>query len=382
MNNHHARVETDSPERLARLLGFLRADPGNATLLADAARAAYDAHSFACCDELLARHEAIDPLPPSLLNLQGLSYMSQGQFHSALASFERATLLESNPVMQYNSAYAAAMLGRFDHALSLLDDPVIAAVPLAVALKVRSLYHLGNLKATIELAKLHVGDPEVEDEIAGLLATALLDSGDFAGAREYATLAHPTTDSLTVRGLLLLDDANNEDALSLFKEALEIRPDNHRADLGLGLALLAQENFGSAAKHMDAAAEAFVTHAGSWVAAGWAHLLDGKRELARARFEEASRVDRGFAEGPGSLAVVDFMEGKVAEAKHHATAALRLDRACLSAALARSLLSSAAGDQASANAIRHAALHRPLSSDGKTIAQILARHAATASPKR
>ncbi|MGF6647338.1 tetratricopeptide repeat protein [Paraburkholderia sp. GAS82] len=377
MNSHHERTEATSSAHLDRLMDFLRADPHNVSLLGAAATAAYDAQCFDVCDELLKRHNAATgSLPPALLNLEGLSAMSQSNFEVALAAFEQLLSRENDPAVRYNAAYAAAMLGRFEHAIGLLDSRVIAAIPQATALKIRALHHLGHLQEVIALAEAHLNNPETGAEITGLLATALLDAGDIEGARRYAAMARENADSLTVRGMLTLDEANNADAMALFSEALQTRPDNVRALLGLGLALLAQERFAEAAAQMDAAAAAFKTHAGSWIAAGWAHFLNGDRIRARTRFEEAGRVDRGFAEAPGSLAVVDFAEGKLADARRHSVAALRLDRACLSAALAQSLLSNADGETDVAAAIRDAALNRPLDASGKTIAQALARRAA------
>lgn len=379
MDQRHNRARSVPSDRLVRLLDYLQADPFNRKLLADAASEAFDSQCFAQCDELLQRYEALGALPPALLNLKGLSAMSQGEFDTALATFDLLSSYGLNPVTQYNTAYAAAMTGRFDQAVERLDEKVLADVQQAAALKIRSLHHLGRLEEAIELASQHASDPHNSAEICGLLATALLDAGDIEGARHYAAQSQDTSDGLTVRGLLSLDETRNEDALALFEQALKAQPDNRRAHLGMGLALLAQGNFSGASKQIDVAAQAYGKHAGSWIAAGWAHLLGGDLTQARARFDEGARVDRGFAEAPGGIAVVDVMEGKLVDAKRHAATALRLDRACLSAALAQSLLSSAAGDQASADAIRNAALQRPLTENGKTIAQALAQRAAKTS---
>jgi tetratricopeptide (TPR) repeat protein len=377
MNNYQEHPGPTPSGHLDQLLGFLHTDPENLSLLLATATAAYDAQRFDRCDELLQRYTAIaGSLPPALLNLKGLSAMSQGHFEAALAAFEPLLTHEGDPAVQYNTAYAAAMLGRFEYSVEQLDSRVIAAVPQAITLKIRALYHLGHLQEVIALAKAHLNDPESGAQNTGLLATALLDAGDVEGARHYAAIASETSDGLTVRGMLTLDEADNAAAMALFTEAIKARPDNLRARLGLGLALLAQERFAEAAGHMESAAAAFKTHAGSWVAAGWAHLLDGNHAQARARFEEAGRVDRGFAEVPGSLAVVDFMEGQLSDARRHSVAALRLNRACLSAALAQSLLSSAEGETDVAAAIREAALNQPLDANGKTLAQALARRAA------
>ena len=381
MNPLHTPSASAMPERLVRLVDYLAADPANPNLLEDVATVAFDAQHFALCDEMLARRETLGPLSPALLNLRGLSAMAQRRFDDALALFESLRAAGSDPVVEYNMAYAKAMLGRFEEAIALLADPVLAAVSPAVALKLQSLHHLGRLADAIELGKQHANDPGIGAEISGLLATALFDAEDVEGARHYAAQASGTADGITVRGLLALDGADTHEALDLFGHALSLSPGNSRARLGLGLSLLAQEQFADAAEQIDLAAAAFETHAGSWVAAGWAHLLGGKLKEARTRFEQAARADRGFAEAPGGLAVVDVYEGKLDEAKRHAAIALRLDRNCLSAAQALTLLSTAAGDHAAAGAIRDTALHRTLGPNGRTIAAALSRRAARMSRK-
>ena len=59
------------------------------------------------------------------------------------------------------------------------------------------------------------------------------------------------------------------------------------------------------------AAELFVSHIGSWVAAGWAHVIAGDRAAGRARFERALALDDRFAETQGALAVLDVVEGQL-----------------------------------------------------------------------
>ena len=124
---------------------------------------------------------------------------------------------------------------------------------------------------------------------------------------------------------------------------------------------------------IDRGAELFGTHLGSWIAAGWAHFIAGDHAAARARFERALALDPTFAESHGGLAVIDVAEGKLKQASERTKVALRLDRECYGAALARSLLASSAGNPARAKAILDQALVTPVDASGRTIAQSLAR---------
>ncbi|MEZ0604619.1 tetratricopeptide repeat protein [Paraburkholderia sp. IW21] len=360
---------------LKRLLGFVESDPHNLNLLADAADAALDAQQFALCDELLDRHAAQQPLPPSLVNLRGLSAMSQRRFDEAEQCFISLQENSTEPAVVYNLAYANAMLGRFDEAAALLHETILASIPAAAALKVRALHHLRRVDEARELAQRYVDRPDADPELRGAYATLLFDAGDEEGAKRYAAMAPETADSLTVRGLLAIADGADAEAASMLERALQLRPESGRAKLGIGLCLVSNERFDEASRALDEAANLLKTHAGSWVAAGWAHLLNGALDTAKARYERAAELDRGFAEAPGGLAVVNFRQQRFDEARRYANVALRLDRSCLSAALALNLLAAHDGDQATADAILHAAVNRPIDSDGLTIAQALMRRA-------
>ncbi len=94
---------------------------------------------------------------------------------------------------------------------------------------------------------------------------------------------------------------------------------------------------------------------------------------ARARFETALDLDPNFAETHGSLAVLDLLEGNSESARERSEIALRLDRQCYSAALARSLLAAGAGDQETARRIYEKAIDTPVDGSGRTIGQALAK---------
>ncbi|HEF5873489.1 TPA: tetratricopeptide repeat protein [Burkholderia cenocepacia] len=366
---------TAATARVERLLSFLDADPDNLNLLADAASAAFDANDFALCDELLDRHAARAPLPPALAHQRGLAALSQHRFDAALRAFAPLLTTHDDPAIRYNAAYATAMLGRFDEAVSLLDDATLASVPGAIPLKLRALHHLGRLDDAIALGRRHIDRPDASPELYGALATALFDAASVDDARRCAELAGDTVDGLTVRGLLALDDASVDPARELFRRALALAPDSARATLGLGLVELSAQQFPVARELLDHAANTLNVHPGAWVAAAWGHLFDGAPDAARTRFERAAALDRGFADAHGGLAVVCVHEGRIDEAKRHAEIARRLDASCLSAALVDSMIATRTGDERKADAIRQAALNRPLGPDGRTLAQALSMRA-------
>ncbi|PXX35431.1 MULTISPECIES: tetratricopeptide repeat protein [Burkholderia] len=360
--------------RVERLLSFLETDPDNLNLLADAATAAFDAHRFTLCDELLDRHAARAPLPAALANLRGLAALSQHRFDAALHALEPLLTTHDDASIRYNAAYANAMLGRFGKAVELLDDATLSGESRAIPLKLRVLHHLGQLDDAIALGRRHADSHAASPELYGALATALFDTADLDGARRYAEQSVDTVDGLTVRGLLALDAGSIDNARALFRRAHAINPDGARATLGIGLVDLAEQRFTDATGTLDRAANLLKIHAGAWAAAAWAYLFDGNPDAARIRFERAAELDRGFADAHGGLAVLCVHEGRFDEARRNMAIARRLDASCLSAALTESLLATHAGDTRTADEIRCAALDRPLGPDGRTLAQALARY--------
>jgi Tfp pilus assembly protein PilF len=71
--------------------------------------------------------------------------------------------------------------------------------------------------------------------------------------------------------------------------------------------------------------------------------------------------------------VLDLMAGDPEGAREKSEIALRLDRQCYSAALARSLLAAGQGDQETARRIYEKAIETPVDASGRTIAQALAK---------
>ncbi len=161
-------------------------------------------------------------------------------------------------------------------------------------------------------------------------------------------------------------------SIALFDRALAAAPRDARALLGKGLGLMAKGERAEAARAIDQAAELFERHLGSWVAAGWAYFIMGDYATSRARFETALAIDDTFAEIHGGLAVLDVMAGQLESAERRTEVALRLDRNCFSAALAKVLMLAGRGDVKTAERVRDIALNTRIGAGGRTIAQAMA----------
>jgi tetratricopeptide (TPR) repeat protein len=360
--------------RLQRLLGFLGHDPKNLRLIADAAQAAFDEGDPACAERLLERYDAIEPLPPALVNLRGMAALDAQRYEDAKTSFE-ALLAASpdEPELRFNLAWTKAMLRDWRGAEALLGDAVMAASPRAPQLRIQVLHHLGRLDDALAVGgRLAERFPDNRD-LMGELATVAIDAEQLSLAEAYARRAGDQHDGLATLGMLTLNDDRVDASIALFRRALAADPRNARALLGEGLGLLAKGEPADATRAIDAAAGLFETHLGSWVAAGWAYFVKGDYATSRARFETALAIDGAFAEIHGGLAVLDVAMGQLESAERRTEVALRLDRNCLSAALAKVLVLSARGDVKTAERVRDTALNTKIGASGRTIAQAMAR---------
>jgi tetratricopeptide (TPR) repeat protein len=367
-------AEAPAQSRLDRLLPMLEADPANLALLADAAETAIAEQRPETASELLDRYAAIAALPPRETNLAGLAALQTRNYHRAAQLF--GELVEAGvdePAVRFNLAWACAMDKDFDRALELLDDGLARALPQAAMLQVQLLHDRGDFDGAAARAREYV---EIHPSYGPLMAAVSVLALDVEDAELAAACAakggeHP--DALTTLGTLALGEERATEALALFDRALERNSHVPRAGVGRGLARLLTGEAPDAAADIDRGAEMFGDHLGSWIAAGWAHFVNKDMASARARFEKALELDDTFAETHGSLAVLDLLDGNVEGAREKSEIALRLDRQCYSAALARSLLAAGAGDPEKARRIYDMAINTPIDGSGRTIGQALAK---------
>lgn len=369
-----AATAAASVSRLRTLLGFLDQDQNNLSLLAEATAAALEIGDLAGVSRLIERYERLAPLPPAMLGLQGLAWLDAGDYAAAARVFE-ALLMDhpEDPTLAFNLAWSRGMLGDHQGALDCLPQAVAAGVPRAAALKVQALHHLGRVDEALAegepLARLW---PE-DRELAAALSVAATDAERLDLARLYAGRAGPHPDGLATLGALALSDDRVEEAIGYYDQALMARSDNARALLGKGLGLLVAGQGQDAAENLVRSAEIFGDHPGTWIAAGWAQFVNGDYAESRLSFERALAADGNFAECHGGLAVLEAVEGRFDNARQRAEVALRLDRACLSAALATSLILEHDNDPSKAARVRDIALNAPIGPEGRTLAQALGK---------
>ncbi len=277
------------------------------------------------------------------------------------------------PPIRFNLAWSRAMDKQFEAARDVLTDATAEALPQAAQLQIGLLHQLGDIDLALTRAHILLALFPEHRGLNAAVSTLAIDGDDMALARDTATRAGDHPDALVTLGTLALGDDAVDAAEDLFAAALAGNADSPRAWVGQGLAKLARNEPHAATKSLDRGAQLFGDHLGSWLAAGWAHVIAGDIALGRSRFETALALDDRFGEAQGSLAVIDLMEGRVDEARRRTEIALRLDRQSFAGALAAMMLRAGEGDEAAARRIFERALTVSIDPQGRTLGEALVR---------
>jgi tetratricopeptide (TPR) repeat protein len=370
MNDAEPSLDRNSTVHLGRLMSYLAQDPENAQLLLDCSSVAINAGKIDIAAGLLAQFDKNGTQSPELLNLKAVLAMMKRNFGAAHTAFRELMATGANdPAIRFNFAWSKAMLEDYAGAEALLDDEVVNAVPRAAGLKIQMLHHLQRMDDGLACGAQYVALYPQDQALFGALSVLAMDADQAGLAEHYARGASNSAEGLSTLGSLLLGSGKVEESLGYFADALKLNPNSGRSWLGTGLVGLSQGNIAQAAIDLDRAAGLLKTHLGSWIASGWAHFINKDIKVARTRFETALALDSRFSESHGGLAVIDINEGYLKSARKRTERALRLDPACFSGALAKSMLLALDGDVDASTVIRDRTLTTPIYEDSITIVQ-------------
>lgn len=342
--------------RATRLSGYLREDPRNPGLLAEACDAALAAGLHALAGQHMDTAEALGLDPAAWTFRRARSCIAQRKLEDA----ERllAQLLEAqdrNPGIAHDLAYVRLLQGAFDAARALLAPWIIGAEPaepdMLEALQVlwlRAAHRLDDLDAAWEWIQRQHAMGHLQPAACGVASLLALDLGRFDDARSLAERAlaqRPLqAEALVTRGSLALADRNTLRATHLLEQALQCNPEDGRTWSALGLCSLQAQDWPLAQARFERALQAMPAHVGTWHALGWSRLLQQDTQGALEAFRRALDLDRNFAESHGALGLALAVGGQRAEAEAHLQAARRLDPANVTGRYAQALLAGEAGD--------------------------------------
>lgn len=360
MSGNQSRAQ-EASHRLDRFEAFLKADPENSRLLADAFHAALQCGEWERARGHLNHAQALQPGDAAWVLREGDFWLAQRRFDEARKVLgQLAQLAEPGTpfgaVVAHNLAFIDFELGAYADCIQKLEPWVSEVAPQGDAsmsdvqqLWLRALHRAGELERACEWAAKHEQSGTLHPAAAGVAALAAIDHEDVAAAQRWTLMAFngpqaPTMEALASRATLALAGRDAKGAQQWADEALKLNPRDGRAWSARAFASLLTGDLATAAHDFKQAVAFMPEHVGTWHGQGWTHVLLNDILQARASFEAALARDRNFAESHGGLAVVLALQKQAHSAQEHIELALRLDKNSLSARYAQILLSGEARD--------------------------------------
>lgn len=360
-------------QRLARLDAYLREDPGNQALNAEAFEAALRCGEWERAEAYLRTGQFSGQNDLGWALREGDMWMARQNWHQAQLVLESLQKRSNVPTdfyraVQHNLAYIDFQKGDYSAGIQrlapILEDRQQSGVhPALQLLWLRILHRLGELDRACCWAKAQENAGMLGPEAAGVASLIALDASDLAAARRWslaaldAVLAAPKSiEALVTQSSLALADQNGAGARRFANEALSINPTEGRAWSTRAFADLLEGELSVALKHFEQALAMMPQHIGTWHGKAWTQILLKDLDAAQSTFETALEMDRNFAESHGGLAVVLALKQKIQEAQFHIDRALRLDPENLSGRYAQAIVD---GDVHDANSLKRFA-HRLL----------------------
>lgn len=339
-------------QRLDRLEGFLREDPDNLALRADAFDTALQGGDWARAEVHLRHGERHDPVPWSWRLREGQWLLAQGRRDEARAHLH--TLADNpsapagiRPVVAHDLAFIALRDGAPDAGLLELapwvgDDLHRPLDPSLQMLWLRLLHHAHRIDEAMAWSRARAQAHTLATPAAGVAALVALDANDFASALAWSdqSLQAPGAplEAFVARASVALARDEADLGRALLERAMALNPNDGRVLSALGYTELLARRLDVARAVLTRAVEAIPQHVGTWHALGWTCLLQNDLDAARAAFEQAVALDRNFAESHGGLAVVLAVRNERDAAADAIRRAKGLDRNTLSGRYAQAVL--------------------------------------------
>ncbi len=345
----NATANAPGPQsRLERLAAYLAIEPDNVALLMDLAAEAWRARDREACVRALRNLQRLDALDADHAALLGRALATMGDADAAVAELEAAIgRFPTSLRLRFELARTLFALGRNDEALQHLPaaagdanlDEAIAA------LRIRLLHHTGALEQAVEVGRRFDAAAAMPPGVEAALLPVLVDLGEIDEAVRRATALTRASgtpvpyEAFEPLAIDALDRQGAAESIEWIERALAIRRDDGRIWLLAALAQLQGGQPAAARESIATAVHLMPEHGGSRLAQGWIDLVVGDLDHARTSFEQAIDASPAFAECHGSLAVVEALQRRGAEADALIRKALLLDPECASARYARLLRS-------------------------------------------
>jgi len=358
-------------QRLDRLENYLREDPQNAALLADAFDTALQSGALDRAEFHLRHAMALGHDGPDWGLREAHLMLAQHRWDDARASLAKLRdECESEPLLAaavaHDLAYVELRTGNAEAGLTALRplvEGVSSTEPLAPSLQalwLRLLHREQRLADACRWAGERFAANQLAPDAAGVASLAALDAGDFLTCQRWADFALGNgglcTEAFVARGSTALAQRDSARARTLTLRALEQNGEDGRTWSALGFCEMLDGQLAAARVAFDRAVVTMPDHIGTWHGMGWAALMANDLPAARRAFESALALDRNFGESHGGMAVVLAMAGEREAAQKAIERALRLDPGSLSPRYARAALDGDARDLGALQRLAHKVL--------------------------
>jgi tetratricopeptide (TPR) repeat protein len=189
--------------------------------------------------------------------------------------------------------------------------------PRVLSLLAEALVETGDLAGAAqrlrEAARVDPDDPEVHFRLGSVLSEVGRTDEAIASYEESIALA-ANPDAHVLLGVLLADVGRNAEAVTHYESALVLDPASGDAHYNLGVELGKQGRYDDAATHYRVVLEQDPDHIEAANNLGAALLAQGKTTEAIGYFERILRVDPGDVEARGNWAMALTAEGQVGAA--------------------------------------------------------------------
>ncbi|MDN8618025.1 hypothetical protein [Variovorax ginsengisoli] len=351
-------------QRLERLDGYLRADPGNNALLIDAFETALACGDWGRAGIYLAQGQALEAERLAWNLREADLWLAQQRYDEAVAVLEALGQTPHPPaglreVLLHNLAFVDLRRGRFRECIARLagsmelssppapggDEPPLTTTGALQQLWLRALHQEGELTRAIRWAQGAEREGRLDWRAAGVASLIAIDASEFGAAQRWCAVSlegraprEIPVESFVTQASLALAGQDAARATQFTEAALALSPGDGRAWSTRGFAALLAGELGPARAAFLRAVSAMPKHIGTWHGLGWAQILGGELPGARQSFETALALDRNFAESHGGLAVVLAMQEQRTDAEAHIALALKLDPQNVSGRYASALL--------------------------------------------
>ncbi|MBE7367181.1 tetratricopeptide repeat protein [Ramlibacter pallidus] len=356
--------------RLERLESYLRQDPANLSLLADACEAAIAAGQHERALGHIATAERLAPdRTPWVFRRAGVC-IARRDLEQADALLRSLRSTGDHPAVSHDLAYVSFLRADYAAARELVQPWLAAGGELEPeqreALQIlwlRASHRLHLLHEAWEWSQQEDAVGRLEPRAKGPASLVAIDSSHFEAAltwSEAALAVDPAqVEALAARAYVAMAQQQPALGAKLLEQALRSNPEDGRTWSALGYASLQMQNLPLAQSQLERAVQLVPEHVGTWHALGWARLLQQDIAGALEAFRSALERDRNFAETHGAMGLVLALAGDKAQADHHLEVAQRLDPTNVTGRYARAVVAGEARDISRLAELAERLLDRP-----------------------